>query len=1016
MASVKKSLENIEVHSKETHDKHVQELCRLCAEYAQTKKEKDKKVKKLANNRTALIKEHIGIDISLECNEKSKGKYPKKLCTKCDKFLSNVKSRGLSEKHKPLVESFKVKNASIWCEYDNARGLESCSVCSLKSDLTKGGRPKSTKHGLGASYEDRLDPYFSHVSECPNMDTTGFDIVGLKDRQQRHFLCTICLNILSPKSLHTPCGHDFCSQCFSAACPGSNVKCPECKHTFHNSQIQSLKTSNRKTYTQLMELDVSCKKCKTVNALENMVNHTCPATALHPTLTNLLHANPPEPKEKIQNSTAKPPIHSPTKPDEEKIFTKVLKKKLSTSPEGIVSASTSGQPIHLLALPKPRKQSSTASSPLKKARTKVLKRVRMFLSGKGRLSYRKQQAAEIKVLSKAQKRALSTESGLLPQKEMTARLGLMMKTYARLSCRQSLKIKQCLKKIGVKYATEAEERSEREKLLTGINIVCSNMNFEFKDDKAVRSVNGIVIKSRPCARIENLEETVLNTLDQYEQSGKVTWRDGAIPQNEYWLKFGGDKGGDKVTNSTKLCFQFANLENPNSVENTRVFCNFYAPDTPTNLCQIMQRYERPLSALNGQIWNDKTIQVVVTGDCEFIFRMYGIAGAKGTYPCFVCRIDHNVMQKSRKIRAKAILRSVEQLKEDYAKFKKAGCPIKKQSNYFNVISPPLINIPMCNVCLPYLHILLGICKKHFDLLEIECLGLERALAEYRAMTLPRMSDTLYEDYVQKIREKHALQIAISNLNDEIEELEDMCSLATLGSENEEIQSLQTKKNDAQIKLKKLESDIDITAESGIITSHLDVLLQKYHIHRQRYHGKSFVGNDCHKLCKEKMYTNFFFDLEQHIRSLTPNPQIIEKAAEMCKKFCKLQKLFSIVHSHISHSGMIAQDDLPSIQEEIDSYMSYYREQFPHKSVILKQHLLEDHTCDFLSKWKVGFGLLGEQGIESIHSEFNEIEGRMKGTWDPVKRSLLALKRHWTGISPDILDLKPDIKRRKLHIH
>ncbi len=1011
MASVKKNSENIEVHSKETHGKYVQELCRLCAEYAQTKKEKNKKVKKLASSRTQLIKQFIGIDISSECNEDSKGKYPEKLCTKCDKFLANVKARGLSEKHESLIESFKVKNDSIWCQYDSAKGLESCSVCSRKCDLIIGGRPKSIKHGLGASYEERLDPYFSLISECPKMETEGFDIAGLNDRQQRHYLCTVCLNILSPRSLHTPCGHDFCSHCFAAACPGNNAKCPECKHTFHNSQLLSLKTANRKTYTQLMELDVSCKKCKTVNSLENMINHTCPVTALHPTLTNLLQ-NKPMPKEQAHISPVKTPENSPIKPNDEQTFTKVLKKKLAISPEGIVSASTPGQPIHLIALPKPRKQSSTASSPLKRARTQVLRRVRMFLSGRGKLSYQKQQAAEIKVLSKAQKRALSIEAGLLPQKELTARLGLMMKTYARLSSRQSLKIKQCLKKIGVKYATEAEERTEREKLLIGINIACSNMNFEFKDDKAAKSVNGIVIKPRPCARVENLEETVLNTIDKYEETGKITWRDGAIPQNEYWVKFGGDKGGS----TTKLCFQLANLETPNSVEHTRIFCNFSAPDYTANLCQVMQRFEAALSALNGKEWNDKLIQVIVTGDCEFIFRIYGIAGAKGTYPCFICRIDKKIMQKSPYKRAKAILRTLEQLKKDYAEFKKAGCPIKKQSKYFNVISHPLINISICNVCIPYLHILLGICKKHFDLLEIECLGLEKILAEYRAMIMPRLNDTLYEDYVQKIREKHVLQIEISHLNDEIEELEDMCSLATLGSENDEISALKMRKINAENKINKLEADMNITGETGIITSHLDVLLQKYHIHRQRYHGKSFVGNDCHKLCKEDVFTNYFFDLEQHIRSLTADPQIIQKGVEICDKFCKLQKLYSDVHSSISHSDMIAQDDIPSIQQKIDIYMSFYREQFPEKSVILKQHLLEDHVCDFLSKWKVGFGLLGEQGVEQIHAEYNEIDGRMASTWDPVKRSLLAMKRHWTGVSPDILELKPDIKRRIVHIH
>ena len=40
--------------------------------------------------------------------------------------------------------------------------------------------------------------------------------------------------------------------------------------------------------------------------------------------------------------------------------------------------------------------------------------------------------------------------------------------------------------------------------------------------------------------------------------------DGAIPESEVWVKFGGDKGGGSV----KLNFQMVNVPHPNSVNNT----------------------------------------------------------------------------------------------------------------------------------------------------------------------------------------------------------------------------------------------------------------------------------------------------------------------------------------------------------------------------------------------------------------------------------------------------------------
>lgn len=54
---------------------------------------------------------------------------------------------------------------------------------------------------------------------------------------------------------------------------------------------------------------------------------------------------------------------------------------------------------------------------------------------------------------------------------------------------------------------------------------------------------------------------------------------------------------------------------------------------------------------------------------------------------------------------------------------------------------------------------------------------------------------------------------------------------------------------------------------------------------------------------------------------------------------------------------------------IETFMSFYRDSFPHATVTPKLHMLEDHVVHFLSKWKVGFGFMGEQGAESIHARF-----------------------------------------------
>ena len=59
---------------------------------------------------------------------------------------------------------------------------------------------------------------------------------------------------------------------------------------------------------------------------------------------------------------------------------------------------------------------------------------------------------------------------------------------------------------------------------------------------------------------------------------QLTWHKGLIPDDEIWLKLGGDKGGS----SFKMSVQVVNMEKPNSVTNSCVFAVFEASDSVLN--------------------------------------------------------------------------------------------------------------------------------------------------------------------------------------------------------------------------------------------------------------------------------------------------------------------------------------------------------------------------------------------------------------------------------------------------
>ena len=94
-------------------------------------------------------------------------------------------------------------------------------------------------------------------------------------------------------------------------------------------------------------------------------------------------------------------------------------------------------------------------------------------------------------------------------------------------------------------------------------------------------------------------------------------------------------------------------------------------------------------------------------------------------------------------------------------------------------------------------------------------------------------------------------------------------------------------------------------------------------------------------------------------------------------------------------------------------MRFYRQHFPESTVLPKMHMLESHVPDWIEKWGVGLGLMGEQGVESIHKELNEIESSYRTMPNRVHRLLCVIREHYVGVDPEQQQLVPEIKRRKI---
>ena len=223
---------------------------------------------------------------------------------------------------------------------------------------------------------------------------------------------------------------------------------------------------------------------------------------------------------------------------EEAYYTHFAKEKLKDSEDNeTVRCPTGGQPVYLKRFVKPRKPSSKASSPLKKSRARQMQRVRADMSGTSADDSISQQSTELKMQNKSKKKKILDAAGC-KQACLSAKRSMQIRAKMLLSWAKHKQNRKFLRKSGVKLPTEKEEQKLMEEVMCG-KITTDQSALYFLD----RNTNAEVQRDTPIARIENIPLFVENLLEQYQSKDKLTWHNDTIPENEIWVKVGGDHGG-----------------------------------------------------------------------------------------------------------------------------------------------------------------------------------------------------------------------------------------------------------------------------------------------------------------------------------------------------------------------------------------------------------------------------------------------------------------------------------------
>ena len=75
-------------------------------------------------------------------------------------------------------------------------------------------------------------------------------------------------------------------------------------------------------------------------------------------------------------------------------------------------------------------------------------------------------------------------------------------------------------------------------------------------------------------------------------------------------------------------------------------------------------------------------------------------------------------------------------------------------------------------------------------------------------------------------------------------------------------------------------------------------------------------------------------------------------------------------------------------------------------------MLEDHIVGFIQLWLVVLAMLGEQGAESIHTRFNQLERTYASMRNGVEWLKSMVAEHFRQVCPENIVKQPPRKKMK----
>ena len=112
---------------------------------------------------------------------------------------------------------------------------------------------------------------------------------------------------------------------------------------------------------------------------------------------------------------------------------------------------------------------------------------------------------------------------------------------------------------------------------------------------------------------------------------------------------------------------------------------------------------------------------------------------------------------------------------------------------------------------------------------------------------------------------------------------------------------------------------------------------------------------------------------------------------------------------------VTEADIERLKGNIQICMATARQEVVNRKrghITPKLHLLETHVVESVTHFRVGLGLLGEHGAESIHAEFNELVRPFDSVANALDRLKTVVRNHCISTLPLHLAKVPKVSRQE----